>query len=81
GLDAPEALTGDPDALRAWLMEQLTVSVIVTAYNHAADIGRCLDAVLGQRGLFRLQVVIGDDKSTDGTAEIVERYRARDPER
>lgn len=81
GLDAPEVLTGDPDALRAWLMEQLTVSVIVTAYNHAADIGRCLDAVLGQRGLFRLQVVIGDDKSTDGTAEIVERYRARNPER
>ncbi len=37
--------------------------------------------MLGQRGLFRLQVVIGDDKSTDGTAEIVERYRARDPER
>ncbi len=68
GLDAPDALSGEPDALRAWLMEQLTVSVIVTAYNHAAEIGRCLDAVLDSRGLFRMQVVIGDDTSTDGTA-------------
>ncbi|MCJ2092242.1 glycosyltransferase [Methylobacterium sp. J-072] len=81
GLDAPEDLTGDPSILRSWLEEQLTVSVIVTAYNHAGYIRRCLDTVLAQRGLFRLQVIIGDDKSTDGSAEIVEAYRARDPER
>ncbi len=53
GLDAPDDLSGEAGALRAWLLEQLTVSVIVTAYNHAADIGRCLDAILRQRGLFR----------------------------
>ena len=81
GLDAPDELSGDPAALRAWLEEQLTVSVIVTAYNHAAYIRRCLAGVLAQRGLFKLQVVIGDDCSTDGTPEIVESYRARDPER
>ncbi len=66
GLDAPEDLSGEPAALRAWLEEQLTVSVIVTAYNHAGYIRRCLDGVLSQRGLFKLQVVIGDDRSTDG---------------
>lgn len=81
GLDAPAALAGDAASLRAWLEEQLTVSVVVTAYNHAGYIRRCLDGVLGQRGLFRLQVVIGDDRSGDGTAEIVESYRARDPDR
>ncbi|MCJ2058663.1 glycosyltransferase [Methylobacterium sp. J-048] len=81
GLDAPDDLSGEPAALRVWLEEQLTVSVIVTAYNHAGYIRRCLDGVLAQRGLFKLQVVIGDDCSTDGTPEIVESYRARDPER
>ncbi|SFL48796.1 glycosyltransferase family 2 protein [Methylobacterium pseudosasicola] len=81
GLDAPDDLSGEPAALRAWLEDQLTVSVIVTAYNHAGYIRRCLDGVLAQRGLFKLQVVIGDDRSTDGTPEIVESYRARDPER
>ena len=81
GLDTAGLPEGDAGALRPWLEEQLTVSVIVTSYNHAADIGRCLDGVLGQRGLFRLQIVIGDDCSTDGTADVVEAYRARDPER
>ena len=81
GLDAPNELSGEPEALRAWLETQLTVSVIVTAYNHAGYIRRCLDGVLSQRGLFKLQVVIGDDRSTDGTPEIVESYRARDPDR
>ena len=81
GLDHADPPTHDAGALRGWVEDQLTVSVVVTAYNHAGYIRRCLDGVLGQRGLFRLQVVIGDDGSADGTDAIIEEYRARHPDR
>nr|WP_049961837.1 glycosyltransferase [Methylobacterium sp. B34] len=81
GLTAADRPRQDPAALRTWIEDQLTVSVVVTSYNHVGTIRRCLDGVLGQRGLFRMQVVIGDDRSTDGTAEIIEEYRLRYPDR
>ena len=61
GLTAADRPRQDPAALRTWIEDQLTVSVVVTSYNHVGTIRRCLDGVLGQRGLFRMQVVIGDD--------------------
>jgi glycosyltransferase involved in cell wall biosynthesis len=81
GLDGADRPVQDPAALRVWIEDQLTVSVVVTAYNHAGYIRRCLDGVLSQRGLFRMQVVVGDDWSTDGTAGIIEEYRLRHPNR
>ncbi|TXN75956.1 glycosyltransferase [Methylobacterium sp. WL18] len=81
GFDAGAPPIHDAVALRDWIEDQLTVSVVVTSYNHASYIRRCLDSVLGQRGLFKLQVVVGDDGSTDGTAEIIEEYRTRYPDR
>ena len=48
------------------------ISVIITAYNHEPYIGQCLDSVLRQKGDFTLEVVLGDDCSSDGTRHIME---------
>lgn len=46
------------------------VRLVVPARDEAAEIGGCLAAVAAQRGVPRLQVVVVDDGSTDGTAAI-----------
>jgi len=44
-------------------------------YNAARFIGEAVDSVLGQAGLFGLQVIVVDNRSTDGSADLVrERY-------
>jgi len=55
------------------------VSVCVTAYNHASYIRQALDSVLAQETDFAIEILVGEDASTDGTREIVEDYARRDP--
>lgn len=55
------------------------VSVLIPARNEAARIGACVAAVLAQRGVPDLEVLILDDGSTDGTGAIAERAAEGDP--
>jgi 1,2-diacylglycerol 3-beta-glucosyltransferase len=51
------------------------VSVIIAARNEAGQIGACLDSVLSLTYPAELlDVIVVDDRSTDRTAEIVERF-------
>ena len=52
------------------------VSVTVVTYNSGRFIRRCLDAVLEQR-YPRFEVIVIDNASTDGTADILERFEGR----
>ena len=81
GFDTAGLPAADVEALRAWLEEQLTVSVIVTAPNPGVDLRRCLDEVLAQRGLFRLRVIIGYERSADGIPDSIANRVASDPYR
>lgn len=54
------------------------VSVLVPARNEAARIGPCVQALLGQRGV-DLELLVLDDGSTDGTAEVVRAAAGHDP--
>jgi len=54
------------------------VSVLVPARNESQAIGRLLDDVLASRDV-DLELVILDDDSTDGTADLVERRAVLDP--
>jgi glycosyltransferase involved in cell wall biosynthesis len=54
------------------------VSVLVTAYEHERYIGRALEGVLEQRGV-PFEVLVGDDASTDGTRDVIERYARAHP--
>jgi glycosyltransferase involved in cell wall biosynthesis len=51
----------------------MRVSFLVPAYNEAATIGKLLDAVWALE--LEKQIVVVDDGSTDGTGELVERWK------
>jgi peptidoglycan/xylan/chitin deacetylase (PgdA/CDA1 family)/GT2 family glycosyltransferase/SAM-dependent methyltransferase len=56
----------------------VTVSVVIAARNAEGTLAETLDSLLAQtRGDWEALVV--DDGSTDGTADVVRRHRARDP--
>lgn len=47
------------------------VAVLLPLRNEADRAGSCLTALLGQRGVRELRILVLDDNSTDGTAEVV----------
>src|SRR3981081_1212761 len=55
------------------------VSVSTTTFNLEATLGRALDSVLMQKRTFPMEIVIGDDASTDGTLLIARAYREKHP--
>ncbi|HSU56386.1 MAG TPA: glycosyltransferase [Candidatus Dormibacteraeota bacterium] len=57
------------------------VSVSLITYNQAPYIAQALKGALMQQTAFPFEIVVGEDKSTDGTREIVKDYAARFPER
>lgn len=54
-----------------------TVSIVVPAYNAGEEIRRCLDSILTQE-YQDFELLVMDDGSTDGTAEILDSYAAKD---
>ena len=56
------------------------VSVCMTTYNHEHYIAEAIESVITQRVNFALEIVIGEDCSTDNTLAICRDYQARYPE-
>ncbi|MEO5885486.1 MAG: glycosyltransferase family 2 protein [Candidatus Limnocylindrales bacterium] len=54
------------------------LSVLIPCWNAAQTIGRALSSVLVEREI-RLECIVVDDGSTDGTADIVQAIADRDP--
>lgn len=50
------------------------VSCHVITYNQVNYISKCIDGILMQKTNFDFEVIIGDDLSTDGTREVLEKY-------
>ena len=57
------------------------VSVCMTTYNHEAYLSRAIESVLAQETAFDVELVLGEDCSTDATRSICEDYAARYPDR
>ena len=57
----------------------IAVSLVVIAYNEAGNIGRTLDAIAALHGLDEYEVVVVNDGSRDGTADVVRDRAARNP--
>ena len=55
-------------------MSKIKVSVGVITYNQQKTIRQTLDSVLAQKSDFDLEIVIGEDCSTDSTRAICEEY-------
>jgi glycosyltransferase involved in cell wall biosynthesis len=60
---------------------QPMVSVIVPTYQHAPFIAKCLDGILSQQCPWPIEILIGEDGSTDGTREICQRYAEDHPDK
>lgn len=52
------------------VMQRPLVSVVIPAYNAEAYLGDCLRSVRAQTGAFELEIIVIDDASTDGTADL-----------
>lgn len=57
------------------------VSVYMLTYNHARYLDEALRSVLAQKTHFPIEIVIGEDCSTDGTQQIVMRWQQEHPAR
>lgn len=56
------------------------VSILCTTYNHEAFIREALEGFLAQRTSFPFEVVVHDDASKDGTADIIREVAAQHPD-
>ena len=56
------------------------VSVCMTTYNHEAYISQAIESVLAQHTDFGVEIVIGEDCSTDSTLEICRQYEQQYPD-
>lgn len=62
------------------MKHDLMVSVCCTTYNQVQFIAQTIDSFLMQQTNFQFEVVIGDDCSTDGTSEVLKKYKEKHPE-
>lgn len=56
------------------------VSLVVIAYNEREHISECLESIFAQRGLGSFEVIVVDDGSADGTADVVDSLVADHPQ-
>lgn len=60
-------------------MKKNLVSVHMITYNHEPFIRKAIECVLAQKVKFNIELVIGEDFSTDGTRDVVMEYQKRFP--
>ena len=56
------------------------VSVCITTYQHAAFIKKCVSSALDQQTTFPIEIIIGEDESTDGTRAICKQLAENHPD-
>jgi len=57
------------------------VSVIIATYQQKNYIAQCIEGVLMQQTNFIIEIIIGEDHSTDGTREICIKYAEKYPDK
>lgn len=76
GLLIPSIEYGDPRVLS----KEPLVSVVMITYNHEDYIGQAIEHVAKQETSFPIELIIGEDCSTDGTRQIVFEYQKKYPD-
>lgn len=59
----------------------MKASICIITYNNSSHIADAIDGALMQVADFDFEIVIGDDCSTDDTAEIVQQYQRNHPDK
>ena len=57
--------------------QEVLVQICCLTYNHEKFIRDCLDGFVMQKTNFKYEVLIHDDASTDGTADIIREYERK----
>ena len=60
--------------------ENPLVSVVMTSYNRAHFICSAIDSILSQDCSFPIEIIIGDDCSTDGSRALLDGYKEKYPD-
>lgn len=60
--------------------EPVMVSIFCITYNHSKFIAKAIEGFLMQQCNFKVEIIIGDDCSTDGTTAIIDSYAAKNPQ-
>ena len=61
-------------------MKQPLVSILCATYNQEKYIAQTIEGFLLQKVNFPIEIIIHDDTSTDGTADIIRKYEAEHPD-
>lgn len=59
---------------------EVMVSVLCLAHDHEAYIAQALESFVSQETDFRYEILVNDDASTDGTADIIRAYAEKYPD-
>lgn len=62
------------------MSDEVLVSILCITYNQEKYIRQCLDGFMMQKTNFKFEVLIHDDASTDGTADIIREYEQKYPD-
>ncbi len=58
---------------------KVKVSVLIITYNQQRFIRKAIDSALAQETSFPIEILVGDDFSSDGTREIIQEYERQHP--
>ena len=59
----------------------MLLSIIICTYNRKKLLNRALECILNQQTDFPFEVIVGDDGSTDGTDELLAKYKEKFPDK
>ena len=60
-------------------MKQPLISVVMPTYNHEKSIANAIESVINQKGNIQIELIIGEDCSTDNTRNICKVYQQKYP--
>ncbi len=60
--------------------QRILISTIIPSYNRANTVGETIDSILAQQVEADMEIVIGDDCSTDNAREVLLAYKEKSPD-
>ena len=62
------------------VVSKILISVIIPSYNRSNTVGQTIESIINQRVDADIEIVIGDDCSTDNAREVLLKYKEMYPE-